>query len=537
MATTQGPGGSGPIAPVSLRCSSCGAPINAHASEEYVQCAFCGTRQRVVDARAFLDQIMLQVNAWVRQALPVGVEGALISSVDPVARHAVFANNVRPRLSTEFTEYRFNAFNLLSHPLAVLPWTVTRDVALSNNPKDLFMFQAKVQSVQALAVDEDSKRLVSETNAITVSYGYVLNNALLMSELKPERYHLMAENFRAAADAIRGVERFAGMNDRFDGLSALCRGLDHLTHGGVADANSNLKEANEKIGKSKATTSQNFDTAVMLQAIEKELSVVRSAQHMADAASLDPSGTPLSTLVRLKGLMELMDYYAKFSPPSWQSNFLDVAHHEQILKIVVDVRRAQHGSPTLYVAPGTGSVLFPFWAIDIPYTFQTGALWRTQGVEVTEALLVAATFPADHGAFNLGDPSAVVTDVFRARERTGFLDETMKRVSGRETAISGGGQVRDLIAQSQLAPTGMLQVIPSLTTGQDAIQLTQSYLQRARRTDPLIDKKLRLSSPRVVKLLFVPGNPAGNTASVATWLGGLAPQSVGDLGVLSTIAL
>ena len=59
-----------PLSIVALRCRACTAPLPATTGEDIIKCPSCGTSQRVVDARAFLDQIMLQVNAWVRQVDP-----------------------------------------------------------------------------------------------------------------------------------------------------------------------------------------------------------------------------------------------------------------------------------------------------------------------------------------------------------------------------------------------------------------------------------------------------------------------------------
>jgi hypothetical protein len=187
--------------------------------------------------------------------------------------------------------------------------------------------------------------------------------------------------------------------------------------------------------------------------------------------------------------------------------------------------------------PGSGSVLYPFWAVDIPYTFQTGALWRTQGVEVVESVLVSATFPMDRAAFYEENPRSVITDVFGARERRGFFEDSFKKMSGKETSISGGGPIREAIQRAQPGyPTGM-KVVPPLSTAQDSISVVQSYVAKAGQADRAIQNQLRLSSPRVVGLVFAPGAPDGSRPNVMPWLGGLAPSSVGNLEVLSAISL
>jgi len=504
---------------------------------EIVRCDFCGTSQRLVDARAFLDQILLQVNAWVRQALPTGLDSAAVGQIDPIARHSVFSTTVRPKLTTEYTEYRFNCLNALSHPLAVLPSMTNRSIDTNMRPKDVFLFQAKVRSIMPLAVDDESRQLVAEIEGVSVAYAYLLNNIALMGELRPERYHLMSQNFEAAAKATEGLPRFPGLSDRLAGLSKLSRGLDHLGSARVPEALADFQEAERRLVNARNSASQSYDMAVLLQAIDRELSAARSATFMAEACREDPSGNPASTLARLQALLGLLNSLQDTSYPQWQASFRSPSHHEEILKSVAEIRRAQRGAPTLRIIPGSGTILFPFWAVDIPYTFQTGVLWKTQGVEVTEAMLVSATFPLDYQALSGTDPSTVLTDVFRARERTGFFDEAMKRISGRETSISGGGPVREAIQRAAPSPAGGLLVVPPLTTGEDASMLVQHYLIRSRQIDRTIDKKLRLSSPRVLGLVFAAGSPSHGSPNLLPGLRGLAPRSVGDLTVLSTIAL
>ena len=525
-----------PVSLVALRCRACTAPLPS-TSEEIIKCPSCGTSQKVVDARAFLDQIMLQVNAWVQQAIPLGMQAVTSGSVDPVARYTVFMNYVKPRLTTEYQEYKFNFLNLLSHPLGVLPFQVEKGLPAPNTPANAFLFQAKVQSVAPLAMDDAGKASIMETGGLATAYAYLLNNAALAADFKPERYYLMGKNFAAAADALKGVPKYAALADRFRALGDLNTGLDQVMNLKFADAPSALDKARAGLEAAKAKASQDFDLAIMNQAIDKELSLVRATGSLVRAVSLDPSGSTASAMTTMQRLLGLLGSLRDVPLPQWKSRFQDVSHTEEILRYVEDIRKAQKGSPTLKIIGGQGGALFPFWAVDIPYTFQTGALWRAQGVEVTEAVLVSATFPLDANAFSGNDPAAVLTDVFMARERSGFFNDAMKRASGKETSISGGGPVRDAIARAQMAPAGGVKVVPPLATGPDAATLVQNYLLRVRQVDRTIDKQLRLSSPRVSQLVYAFGTPAGIQANVMPWLGGLAPRSVGDMNAVAAISL
>ncbi len=526
-----------PVSMVALRCRACTAPLPATSGEDIIKCPSCGTSQRVVDARAFLDQIMLQVNAWVAQAIPLGMQAVTQGSVDPVARYTVFVNYVKPRLTTEYQEYKFNFLNLLSRPLGVLPYQVDKSLPAPNTPANAFLFQAKVQSVAPLAMDDAGKASIAETAGLATAYAYLLNNAALAADTKPERYYLMAKNFAAAADALKGVPKYTALADRLRALADLNTGLDAVSNLKLFDAPASLDKAKAGLDAAKAKAAADFDLAIMNQAMDKELSLVRATQSLIRGISADPTGSPASSMQSMQRLLTLLGSFKEVPLAVWKPIFGDAAHTEAILRAVEDIRNAQRGSPALKIIPGQGGVLFPFWAVDIPYTFQTGALWRTQGVEVTEAMLVAATFPLDPGAFSGNNPAAVLTDVFMARERSGFFNDAMKRVSGKETSISGGGPVRDAIARAQMGPAGGIKVVPPLTTGTDAAILAQNYLIRVRQVDRTIDKQLRLSSPRVTQLVYAFGNPTGTQANVMPWLGGLAPRSVGDLSAVASVAL
>jgi hypothetical protein len=449
----------------------------------------------------------------------------------------VFTNNIKPRLSTEFGEYRFACLNILSHPLLVLPYMTENAVVARDNPQDIFLFHAKTQSIQPLAVDDDSKSLLSEIGGLSVAYAYLLNNISLMSELKLERYYFMRQNLEAAADALKEIPKYTGLFQRVKGMAALSHGLDILTSLRPVEAQPHLEEARSLLEEAQKMVSQSPEMAIMLQAIKTELSMTNSARYLAEAVAMSPDGDTAAGMMPIRNLLSILGTIQKEAPPFWRPRFQNAAHHEYILKTVADIRRATTGSGTIRMISGSGTMLFPFWAVDIPYTFQTGALWKTQGVEVVESVLVAATFPIDQGAITEVNPRSILTDVFCARERRGFLEDSYRRISGKETSISGGGPVRDSIRRAQPGRPAGMKVVPPLSTAQDSIAIVQSYVTKACQMDRTIQNQLRLSAPRVIDMVFVSGTPVGGRPNVMPWLGGLAPTSVGDIGVLTAIAL
>lgn len=522
---------------LALRCKSCSAPLNARPSDDLVTCEYCGSVQKIVDARAFFDQILAQVNAWVRQAMPPGIDSSVASIVDPLARHMVFTNNVQPRISTEFGEYRFSCLNVLSNPLLVLPYMTESAITSRDNPQDVFLFHAKAQSIQPLAVDDESKAFMSEVSGLSVAYAYLLNNLTLMSELRPERYHFMRQNLEAAADALKDVPKYAGLYQRLKGAAALSDGMDLLINLRPVEAQSHLNEARGLLEEAQKTIAQSPEQAIMLQAVKKELSMTNSARYIAEAAALSPGGDVAAGIMPVRNLLSIVGTMQRESPPFWRPRFQNVACHEFILKSVAEIRRSTAGSGTIPMVSGSGTMLFPFWAVDIPYTFQTGALWKTRGVEVVESVLVSATFPMDQGAITEVNPRSVITDVFGARERRGFLEDSIKKIAGKETSISGGGPVVETIRRAQPGRPAGMKVVPPLSTAQDSIAIVQSYVTKVCQTDRTIQSQLKLSAPKATGMIFVSGTPAGGRPNVMPWLGGLAPASVGNIDVLTSIAL
>ncbi|MDD4454296.1 MAG: hypothetical protein PHI67_03135, partial [Candidatus Methanomethylophilaceae archaeon] len=56
---------------VALRCKYCGAPFEREAVEStipYITCSSCGTTQQRLDAKAYLEEMMVQVKSWISSA-------------------------------------------------------------------------------------------------------------------------------------------------------------------------------------------------------------------------------------------------------------------------------------------------------------------------------------------------------------------------------------------------------------------------------------------------------------------------------------
>ena len=537
MSNETGSDSFNPITMVSLRCKSCSAPLQAKATEEIIKCDYCGCSQKLVDARAFYDQILQQVNSWVREALPTGIPSVTSGMIDPVARQMVFSNSIKPRILTEYGEHKFSCFNILANPMMVLPNMVERSMTNRTQPQDIFLFQAKVQSVLPFAVDKESSSTIKEINGLSIVYGYLLNNLSLASDRKPERYLLMSQNLNSAADSIKDLEKFSGLSERLRGLAKLAQGLDLLINLRPNEALPIFMEARLALEKAHALIIKDFEMAIMVQAIQREISIADASKFLAEAISARTSSDAAAQLLSIYNFLGLLDSIQTTTNPRWQARFRDPNHHKELVKYIKDIRLAQSGQGTLSLLPSAGNILMPFWAIEMSYTFQTGALWKTQGVQVFESILVAATFIIDDAAQNGIECRHILTDIFAGRRSEGFFEDTAKRLSGKEKSISGGSIISEAISHSSSANVTGSKIVPPLCTGDDALVIVQDYVKKVCQTDRTIQEKLRLSSPRVIGLFYSGVNLEGPRSSIMPWLGNLAPRSVGNPNIIGSIVL
>src|SRR5262249_34678029 len=137
-----------------------------------------------------------------------------------------------------------------------------------------------------------------------------------------------------------------------------------------------------------------------------------------------------------------------------------------IIQRFAQMRSARLSRSTVRVLPGQGGLLYPFWVVDLRYSFQTGALWTKQGKEVSEYLLVAANASTEGG----WNPAGGVTNIFAARMKGGMFDG----LTGKETSISGGG-LGQVLAQSTVGYLAA-PAIPAFTSEADASEMATNNL-------------------------------------------------------------
>ena len=90
---------------------------------------------------------------WISKSIPGGFSIAQQENVDPIARHNIYINNVKPSIDLEIRDFRFALNTTASSPLIVLPFTKGQAVKSKHTSSEVFEFNAKLKSVEPLAVD------------------------------------------------------------------------------------------------------------------------------------------------------------------------------------------------------------------------------------------------------------------------------------------------------------------------------------------------------------------------------------------------
>jgi len=474
-----------------LRCKYCGAPLDKkdlESSSPYITCSSCGTSQQRVDAKAYLDQMMGQIQSWISKSLPGGFSMSQSESVDSVARYSIFSNNIRPKIETEFSEYKFAVNTLLSNALMVLPFTTDNSAIPVHTSSKAFEFNAKVKSIEALAVDESSRELVTSAEEMAAAYALLINNTKMMHEDKPGRYILMTNNFTESAQAFRKIKGYGPVGDRLDALAQMCTGCDKLLNGEVMGSVSYFEKGSSMLSSIKEKIGTNLNLGIMYQGIEMEITqakILTDISMMTSKSGDDP----------LK-ILNIVQRIMSFNYPrtgKWGYLLGNKDRFNEIFDQLSQVMAAKNGG-SLLTTSGSGQYLVPFWDIDLKYSFQTGAAWAKKSVEVVEDLLVPADFVID--AECLGNPASALTDIFSIRPERSIISG----ITGKETSISGSEGIGRLSNSAAQNSPGSRKIVVPLSTKREAEKAVSEYLTSCMSKD----SKLRLSKPYVKSLIYIP---------------------------------
>lgn len=508
-----------------LRCKYCGAPLDAkdvQSDSAYVTCPYCGTSQQRVDAKAYMDQMMSQIKSWLGKAIPGGFSLSQTENVDPVARHNIYVNNVKPMLDVELREYRFAFNSTISAPLIVLPFTKGEPAKSTHSSAQVFEFNAKLKSLEALAVDDSSRGCILDGENISTAYAMIVSNSNLLTNTTPGRFALMANNFKESADSVRKCNGYDALASRLDALSKVCSASDMILNGDALGCAVKAESAISDLESAKKEIMSNPKLAMMIRAVDLEIGQCRTLKNVADMVNNGTTKDPLKTLELVNKLSSIQ--YP--DDPAW-NRLLDRKERDfELFKNVEDIVTAKNGG-SLPICPGSGDILFPFWDVDLRYSFTTGSLFSKRAVEVSEDLLIPATFTVSKRA--LTDPSYGLTDIFsRAPEST-----MMSRFKGQEDSISGGAGIGRLADAAAMNNPGTREIVLPLSTKMEATRLVEYYLNQCSKTH----SKLKLSSPTVKRLIYVPCGRGSSGVVLPPEFKGLVPEVMAEMDISAALKI
>ena len=499
---------------VELRCKYCGAPLDRKDLESdapYVTCPSCGTTQQRMDAKRYMEQMMGQIQSWISRALPGGMTLSQTENADPVARHSIFMNSVKPKLDVEINQYRFALNDAISAPLIVLPFSKGEPNRSNRTASQAFEFQARLKSLSPLAMDEESGSVIRSGEGIAGTFALIQNNSKLLTEDLPGRFALMAGNFREAAQSLKGCKGYEALESRMEALSEVCSASDMVLNGDALGCSAKAESALSALENAKTKVLANPRLAMTLGAMDQEIAQTRTLRNVADMACRGATKDPLKLLTVITKVSAVSYPH----DPQWDRLLTRDDRDYELYGYVKDIVSAKNGG-TLPICSGDGTVLYPFWDVDLKYSFTTGSLFSKKSVVVTEDLMVPATFTLSGKA--LSDPRTGLTDIFAAAPESSILN----RLKGEERSISGGAGIGRLADSAAENSPGSRTVVVPLCTKAEATRLVELYLAQCSKTH----SKLKLSKPEVKRLVYVPCNGGGSLPSAFK---GLEPAVLGQI--------
>lgn len=514
---------------VALKCPNCGASDLQDAENDMVRCPSCGSVQARVNAKKYMEQAKAEIMAEVSKLIPAGISISQTETMDPIARHNIFQNNVRSNVDAQYREYKFGYTSALNHQLIAVPFRTIKGTDSKYDSKQLRIFDEKVKSVFPLAVDDENKAMLNAASAVAQSYASLLNSISLLEGDDRDRYLFMANNYRISSDVLKDLDSFGPVKARFDALAVACEGFDNLMNGKTAEAKGKLERSLQMLNDVKKTATESLDYGAMASSVAKEIVAVQTGLTICDVLSKASNLDVSKSLEAVKDFMdEVNGQEAKFASlgGQWTTVLKRAERSSDLFEVFAQVADAKSGASVLRVAKGSGEYYMPMWAIDLEYSFVTGSLFKKHSVNVTETVLVSAMFMTDNGIFS--HPSTALTDIFGSTPETTF----MQRVKGQEESITMGGAVKTMVDGSAVGPVpAASKIVIPVTTGKEAEMLCKDYLDAAKSRYP----KLRMGNPVVNCLVFVPCEIDGTVR--LSGLGGVAPDSFGNVARIQKLSI
>lgn len=509
-----------------LRCPHCGGPL-PETKEELVKCKYCGTVVRIEEASKYLEHLKGFVVEWIRTALPLGVSALYSPSVDPLARHNILVQNILPSLNAEFSKVQYDAFECFSTPLIAPPFVKSSFLKRPIDTKSLFSYDAKVTSVQPLAVTDDDTKIVQKIGGLARALAHVLIALDLMDKTDVRPYKTIAENFTVAAEALGPA--FENQSNRLVALSDIYLSIDAFLSRKVEDSRKRANQARDVLEKTISKSMFDINLSVCVPAMEQELEIAKTVLLIINLVESNLEVEPLEIVSKVENLFRTISMAtSKITAQNWKHKLENPGRYREIMGWLCLIFDAKKGRTQIRITPGSGRVLFPFWAAEINYTFSTGAFLMRKGKYVKDTALVAATFPL-HSDFT-HSTCEVVTDIFERRPDGALL----KSIMGSENSISIGGHITKLTSMASLKTAPNYWIVPPLTTVSEAKQLIHEYLQQ---TSNKLGGKLQVASSEISDIIFVPAELTPGSINFGETLGWSSPKRVGDLQLINSVII
>ena len=509
---------------IELRCKYCGAPLDRESLESespYVTCPCCGTSQQRVDAKAYMDQMMGQIQSWISKAIPGGFSITQQENVDPIARHNIYMNNVKPVLDLEMNEYRFALNSTLSSPLIVLPFTKGDPARSKHTSAQAFEFNAKLKSLEPLAVDAQNKKAIMDAEGLSTAYALIVNNSKMLMDTTPGRFTLMSNNFRESSDALKKCDGYDAVSMRLNGLAEVCAASEMILNGDNLGCLTKAEQGAQMLATAKTEILKNPRLAMTLRAIDLEIEQTQTLIGVAGSSTVGDDN-PLHTL-------ETINRITSVPYPDnrqWSPLLNRDDRNGELQEYMGRIMNAKSGG-TLPICSGDGDILVPFWDVDLKYSFTTGGLFNKKCVEVSEDILVPAIFTLSSRA--LDNPCYGVTDIFSAVPEKSIID----RFKGNEDSISGGAGIGRLAESASENQIGSRKVMVPLSTKTEAMRLVDNYMRLVSSNN----SKLKLSKPFVKRLIYIPCRSGSNGPVLPEMFGKLVPAVMQDPCMANTIVI
>jgi hypothetical protein len=514
---------------VGLRCPNCGASL-PETTKELVKCPYCGTTTRIEDASKYLQHLQGFVVNWIRTALPLGI-GAYSASVDPIARHNIFVQNVYPNLNAEFGGLQLDAYEAFCSPLIIPPFVKHHfSLGSQRDPKSLFSYDAKISSVQPLAVNQEDQTTLEGMGGLSRAFAHVIIGTGLMENNQAGPYKTAAENFATAAKSL--ANRNEILSNRLSAISELYLAIDETLQTKTAASRTKATTAKATLENVLTKSTSDINLSICTSGIEQEIEVANTVLMMNDIIENDFTGDPLKSISKIENIFSTTSTFSRAQTQTWRQRFENLGRYSELAKWFFTILQAKKGKGTIKTTPGYGNTLFPFWIAEINYTFGTGTLWMRQGRSVKEIALATATFPLTQNFAQ--SPSEVVTDIFSRRPDGTFVASIMAPIMGTETSISVGENISRLARNTTAKSASSYNIIPPLSTVSEAKQLMNEYLQHVSNS---LQGKLQIASCEVSDLIFIPADLSTGFVNFQDTLSYIQPRKMGDLGVLNSIAV